>query len=255
MLIQTAEPFLRVGSAPLGVVLIHGFTGAPKEMRGLGEALAAQGFSVLGMRLAGHATRMEDMVRMRYTDWVASVEDGYHLLRGVAPKVALVGLSMGGVLALLMSTRLDVVAVAALATPFELPRRVPDGILRLLSLVHPYLPKSKDGPASGWFDPEAWKEHVAYSHNPARSILELKHLLAEMRAALPQVRVPTLLMHARQDTYVPPEHMERIYAALGTEHKEKVWLENAGHVITEDRTRAEVYAAVSDFLQRVSASS
>ncbi|MEJ5241335.1 MAG: alpha/beta fold hydrolase [Anaerolineales bacterium] len=251
MLIPTAEPFLRLGNAPLGVVLIHGFTGAPKEMRGLGEALAARGFSVLGVRLAGHATRMEDMVRMRYTDWMAGVEDGYHLLRGVVPNVALVGLSMGGALALLMATRLEVVAVAALATPFDLPRQAPDGMLRLLAVLHPYLPKSKDGPASGWFDTEAWKEHVAYSHNPARAILELKRLLAEMRAALPQVRVPTLLMHSRQDTYVPPEHMERIYAALGTVNKEKIWLENAGHVITEDRTRTEVYAAVGGFLQRV----
>ena len=48
----------------------------------MGEYLSAQGYPSLGVRLAGHATRPEDMIRSRYTDWMASVEDGYHLLRG-----------------------------------------------------------------------------------------------------------------------------------------------------------------------------
>ncbi len=251
MLLPTAEPFLRIGPAPLGIVLIHGFTGTPKEMRGLGEALAAQGFPVLGVRLAGHATRIEDMVRMRYTDWMADVEDGYHLMRGIREQVALVGLSMGGALSLLMASRLDVTAVVALSTPFELPRQVPDWVLRLLAWTHPYLPKSKDGPGSGWFDQEAWKEHVSYPYNPARSVLELKCLLQAMRNELPRVHVPVLLMHSKQDTYVPPEHMEKIYERLGSRHKEKRWLEHAGHVITEDRTRAEVYEVVREFFGRV----
>ena len=72
----------------------------------MGEYLNAQGYTCLGVRLAGHATSPEDMIRSRYTDWIASVEDGYHLLRGVADQIFLVGLSMGGVLSLLMSTRL-----------------------------------------------------------------------------------------------------------------------------------------------------
>jgi carboxylesterase len=245
------EPFLQIGPAPLGVVLIHGFTGTPKEMRGLGESLAARGFSVLGIRLAGHATRIEDMARMRYTDWMADVQDGYALMHNIREKVALVGLSMGGALSLTMACRLEVAAVAALSTPFELPRPVSDWTLRLLSWIHPYLPKGKEQPGSDWFDPQAWKEHVSYPYNPARSILELKRLLEEMRNALPQVRAPVLLMHSRQDTYVPPEHMEKIYERLGSAHRQKRWVENAGHVITEDRTRAEVYEAVAGFLSEV----
>src|SRR5512146_2812306 len=106
-IIPTAEPFLFPGSRT-GRLLIHGFTGTPKEMRWMGEYLAGRGFSVMGVRLAGHATTPEDMIRAHWTDWVASVEDGYHLLRGIADHVYLIGLSMGGNLSLLLSTRLPV---------------------------------------------------------------------------------------------------------------------------------------------------
>src|SRR3974377_2317290 len=74
-----AEPFFFPGG-PTGCLLVHGFTGAPKEMRWLGEYLAGQGHTVLGVRLAAHATRPEDMHRASWQDWVASVEDGWNLL-------------------------------------------------------------------------------------------------------------------------------------------------------------------------------
>src|SRR5512147_3178945 len=108
-IIPTAEPFFFLGdSSKPACLLIHGFTGTPKEMRWMGEFLNRHGYTCLGIRLTGHATNPEDMIRSNWTDWVASVEDGYHLLRGFADHIYLVGLSMGGALALLMSTRLDV---------------------------------------------------------------------------------------------------------------------------------------------------
>src|SRR5687768_12862436 len=133
--IPTAEPFFLLGdSAKPACLLIHGFTGTPKEMRWMGEYLNQQGYTCLGVRLAGHATRPEDMIRSRYTDWMASVEDGYHLLRGVTDKVFLVGLSMGGILSLLMSTRLEVKGVIAMSTPSRLPTDYPIWFLQLVSL-------------------------------------------------------------------------------------------------------------------------
>jgi carboxylesterase len=81
-IIPTAEPFFFPGKqTTLGCLLIHGFTGAPKEMRLMGKFLAERGYTSLGVRLAGHATHPDDMIRTRYTDWLASVEDGYAMLR------------------------------------------------------------------------------------------------------------------------------------------------------------------------------
>lgn len=251
MIIKTAEPFLFPGSKT-GCLLVHGFTGSPKEMRWMGEHLAEQGFSVLGVRLAGHATQPEEMIRSRYVDWMHSVEDGYQLLRGIADRVYLVGLSMGGVLSLLMASKLDVAGVFAMSTPYELtdPRVK---YAKLLSTFIHYMPKTKEAPGSTWVDKDAWREQVSYPQNPLRSVAELASLLDEMRAALPQVNVPTLLVHSRNDKYVPQNSMENIYAALGTSDKEMLWVTESGHVIPREPAKAEVFAAAAAFIRRVEA--
>lgn len=254
MIIPTAEPFLLPGKAGQpGCLLIHGFTGAPKEMRWMGEYLSAQGFPGLGVRLAGHATRPEDMVRSRYTDWMASVEDGYHLLGGVTDRIYLVGLSMGGILSLLMSTKLDVAGVVAMSTPYRIPYDYPAWTIKLLSKFVHYQPKDKEEPGADWFDKAAYAEHISYPQNPVRSGAELQLLLGEMRAALPRVDVPVLLIHSKNDTYVLPENMEHIYTGLGTSDKTKLYVTEAGHVVTRDAARGEVFHAASEFIRRVEA--
>jgi len=249
--IATAEPFLFPGSK-IGCLLIHGFTGAPKEMRWMGEYLAEQGYSVLGIRLAGHATHPEDMIRSRATDWIASVEDGYQLLRGLADHVYLIGLSMGGVLSLLMSTQLDVRGVVGISTPYQLPKDWRLNFIEFLSLFQPYTPKSKSPPGSGWFDQEARKGNVSYPQNPVRSVGELNKLIIQMRAALPHVKVPVLLIHSKDDQYVLPENLELIYEDLvGIQDKTKFYITNSGHVVTRDAANRLAFKAVREFIDRL----
>jgi carboxylesterase len=252
--ISTAEPFFLPGdpSKP-ACLLIHGFTGTPKEMHWMGNYLNAQGYTCLGIRLTGHATRPKDMIRSRWTDWTASVEDGYNLLRGVSPNIFLVGLSMGGALSLLMSTRLEprVCGVVAMSAPMELPVKYPAWGMRVFSLFKSYIRKSKGAPGEGWFDQEAFKEHISYPLNPIRSGAELQTMLARMRLALPKINVPVLLVHSKDDKYVIPENMPRIYERLQTSDKSMVWVAGSGHVITRDAARQQVFEAAAAFLHRV----
>lgn len=223
----------------------------------MGEYLHQQGFTCLGIRLAGHATHPVNMIRSRYTDWMASVEDGYHLLRGFADNIFLAGLSMGGVLSLLMSTRLAprVRGVIAMSTPQRLPNDYPIWFLRLISKVIKYSPKRKGEPGSGWFDKTAYQEQVSYPHNPVRSVAELKELILQMRAACPKVDVPVLLIHSKDDTYVLPENMEQIYAALvNARDKTKLYVMGSGHVVTRDAARTQVFQSAVEFIQRIESS-
>src|ERR1041384_3197681 len=253
-IIPTAEPFFFLGdrSKP-ACLLIHGFTGTPKEMRWMGEYLQQQGYTCLGVRLAGHATDSKDMIRSHWTDWVASVEDGYHLLRGVTDQIYLIGLSMGGDLALLTSTRLDVKGVIAMSTPSRLPEDYPTWLLQLISLVLPYQPKSKEPPGSGWFDREAYSGHISYAKNPVRSAAELKKLILETRAALPRVKVPVLLIHSKNEPYILHENMEEIYNGLvNISDKTRLSITGSGHVLPRDASREQVFQAAVEFIQRVS---
>ncbi len=250
MIIPTAEPFFFPGGKT-ACLLVHGFTATPKEMRWMGEYLHAEGYTVMGVRLAGHATDMRDLARMRWRDWLASVEDGWHLLRsaGYGP-IFVMGLSLGGALSLLFGARFPVAGVVSIAAPYCLKPYFLLPFLRPLSLVWPYIRKS--GPPD-LRDPVALRERISYPANPTRAIAEVRDLLAVLRQELPQVQVPVLLAHSRNDTYVPPENMEQIYAALGTQDKAKVWVENSGHIVTRDADRHIVFQAAADFVRRVSA--
>ena len=254
-IIPTAEPFFFPGrgkTAQIGCLVTHGFTGTPKEMRWLGEYLNRLGYTVCGIRLNGHATRPEDMIRSSRRDWLLSVEDGYNLLRSCTDQVFLLGLSMGGILSLIAATTLAVRGVVAMSTPFNLPKiPLPLWGIRILSRLKPYRPKGKV-PGSGWFDLAAFQQHVAYPENPLRSGVELKLLMDEMHAALPKIRVPVQLIHSRDDGYVLRESMQQIYDLLTTSDKHMLWVEGGGHVITEEPTRATVFKAAADFVERVS---
>jgi carboxylesterase len=253
-IIPTAEPFFFSGdpSKP-ACLLIHGFTGTPKEMRWMGEYLHRQGYTCLGSRLAGHATHPEDMIRSRWTDWAASVEDGYRLLCGVSDDIFLIGLSMGGNLSLLMSTQLRVRGVIALSTPSRMPQEYPIWLMQLLSLFIKFRPKSSEPPGSGWFDQSAYKEHISYPQNPVRSAAELKKLILRMNAALPEVTVPVLLMHSKDDRYVLPDNIDVIYKRLvNAPDKTRLYVTGSGHVLPRDASREQVFQSAADFIQRVS---
>ena len=223
----------------------------------MGETLNRElGFTCLGVRLAGHATIPEDMIASRWTDWTASVEDGFHLLSGSVDRIFLVGLSMGGALSLLVSTRLEVSGVVAMSTPYKLPDDPRLRHIEWISKIVPFMPKSDEEPGADWFDKEAWKDHVSYPQNPVRSIGELNKLLGEMRAALPKVNVPVLLIHSKDDGYVLPENMEHIYAGLvNAEDKTKLLVTGSGHIVTRDAARHQVFEIARDFIRRVESQS
>lgn len=244
--IPTAEPFFFPGG-PTGCLLVHGFTGTPKEMRPMGEYLAGQGYSVLCMRLAGHATQPRDILRTNWTDWLTSMEDGFHLLSGVARHIYVMGLSMGGVMTLLAAARYPIQGAVAMSTPVSLPQDWRVHFLRPLSVVMPEVSKGE----SDWHNPDNRVTHVSYPNWPTRKLIDLGEIIQAMQNELPQIKVPVMLMQSRQDTTIPSDSMQTIYDALSSRQKEMLWVENSGHVITREPCRQQVFSAATQFIQKV----
>jgi carboxylesterase len=255
MIIPTAEPFFFPGDR-VGCLLVHGFTGTPKEMRWLGEYLAGQGRSVLGVRLVGHATQVEDMQRTRWEDWLACVEDGYHYLSGVADRVFVIGLSLGGALALAfangsLTPGCPVAGVVAMASPQHLP--IDPHLAPAIKFIGRFKKTVRKGPGD-WQDEEAEKQHTSYDVYPVGAGMELKLALYEMYLGLPEVTAPTLLVYSKDDRTVRPEdkHAELIYEKLGCADKRLVWIEKSGHNLARDLQRETVFHTVGDFVDEIS---
>lgn len=244
--IPTAEPFLYLGDET-GILLVHGFTGSPKEMRTMGEFFADQGKTVLGIRLPGHATRPEDMRGRHWVDWLQAVEDGYHLLRCAGRQVFVMGLSMGGILTLVTAARLPVKGAVAMSTPYILSE---DPRLNYAEYLAPAMPEVAKGPPD-WHDHAMEKVHVEYPMFPTRGLAEVRDLLKVMRAGLPKITVPVLLVHSRMDGSLSPGNVQRIYDELGTQDKSMLLVEHSGHIVTRDQDREKVFEAALAFVNRL----
>jgi carboxylesterase len=234
----------------IGCLLIHGFTGAPAEMRWLGEQLAKEGYSTLGVRLFAHGTDQKDMLRAKWRDWYFSAVDGYYQLKGCCDHIFVIGLSMGGVLALMLGSDYPISGVVALSTPLSVPLKWVKPFLPLIPIVSKFWRyKSKGSP--DWVDPSLQDDHFDYPVYPLIAVHELDLLMKEMRKRLNSVRLPTLIIHSKTDGSVSGEHAQRLHQLIGSDDKEIVWLENSGHVITRDVEKDRVLHEVSSFISRI----
>lgn len=244
MLMPGAEGHFWQGTRKEGVLLIHGFTGSPSELRELGEILVKKGYTVMGLRLAGHGTTPEDLEGVTYTDWQDQVVDAVNLLRETCDRVTLIGLSMGGLLALYAGAVCAVDRLVVLATPIYLF----DWRVHFLWLADklPYkaIPKRRrhvDAPA---------RYDVAYRCMPIAGVHELKKLLSDVKHLwLPQVEAPILIIQSLADRTVRPESAQYIFDTVASEEKKLLWLPQSRHVLTLYEGRELLYQEIQKFLE------
>lgn len=264
MNVLPTERFFFAGeTASTGCLLIHGFAGIPSEMRGLGDYLAAQGYTVLGVRLAGHGGSPEDLQATRWQDWLASAEAGLTELRQHCDRIVVIGFSMGGALALLLAHNHTFARLVLLATPLQIKGDWRLNFLWAVRYAIPwYYPLEKAdfnkpfvqqrvrefAPDADLSDP-AVQENIRRSVKiSVRAVLELQRLLRRARAVVPQVTIPTLVMHGRNDDTSPLASAEELVRRLGSQEKRLIWWEQTGHHMMVGPHREAIFAQVAAFV-------
>ena len=241
-----------------GVLCLHGMTGTPFEIRTVGEALGASGYSVEVPLLAGHGGSLRDLAVTQWPDWLASAERAMdQVCRNVGGRpIAIVGFSMGGLLALRLARLYPerVAALVIMAAPLRMRPFQTRGVRALCRLPVDFrsyplvcIPKLKGSDVS---DPEMRDANPSLRAFPISAVTSLFQLMDTVRADLPNVRAPTLVIHGRQDHTVPMEDSLELTGSLGSEIIERLWLERSFHIVTLDVERSAVSSAISSFLAR-----
>ena len=227
--LDPAAFFLEGG--PVGVLLIHGFTGSPPEMRLIGDYLHQQGCTVSGPLLPGHGTTVEDMNRCRWIEWTGHAEGALAELQVRCETVFVGGLSMGSLLALYLAAHHPELAGAVAYSPAVWPA---DRLIYLTPALKYVIRVKPKGGESDLSDPEADRRLWSYEDDPAFAAHELLRLIHQVRRLLPRITCPVLLVHSTGDTAIHPASACRTYERIGSADKELVTLHNSGHCITVD---------------------
>ncbi|MBI5509882.1 MAG: alpha/beta fold hydrolase [Deltaproteobacteria bacterium] len=240
-------PFV-TGAGKSAVLLAHGFTGTPHDLRDLALHLAQQGFVVANVRLAGHAQGEARLAASRWPDWWESVVDAYVALRSRSDHVIVCGFSMGGLLCLKLAVHYPVVGAAILAAPLFL--RQP--LLPLLPLFRP-LRQFKGKTAPSVYDPGARALQPDVGRSPLSGLSSFRELMLQVDRLLPQVTCPLLLIYSRKDRVVPFANMARLEARVKSASVRTVALARSNHILTRDYERDEVRRVVTDFAVELAA--
>jgi carboxylesterase len=255
-----------LGDGRVAVLLIHGLTGTPTELRRVAQGLADRGCTVYVPTLAGHCGNNDDLQRTVWTDWYESARRAFAGIRARHEQVFVGGLSMGAVMSmhmaaehpgqiaglLLYSTTLRYdgwnMPFAAkftnifMAIPFgvhicRFNEKPPYGIKnpRLRAIVERQM---KDGESS----------NAGLLTMSGVSVRELHRLIAVVKRRMPTITTPTLVLHSSEDDITSRWNADYIERRIGGPVV-KVLLDNCYHMITVDLQYREVVALSASFIE------
>ncbi|GIH06493.1 carboxylesterase [Rhizocola hellebori] len=242
------SPFAHEGSAEIGVLVCHGFTGSPHSMRPWAQYLAGQGWSVSLPLLPGHGTHWRDANRTSWHDWYSTIDDAFTRLRERCGKVFVCGLSMGGGLALrLAEERGDEVAGVVVVNPSVILVRWDAKLLPLLAHV---LPSAK-AIGNDIAKPDTFEG--AYDRTPVRAAASLRAFHSVVRSDLHRVTQPLLLFRSANDHVVEPVNSEIVLSTVKSADVTEVVLQDSFHVATLDHDAPRIFDGSAEFIRRLSA--
>ncbi|WP_283133768.1 alpha/beta hydrolase [Rhizohabitans arisaemae] len=240
-LLPGAEPYHHEGGE-VGVLLCHGFTGTPQSLRPWAEYLAEAGLTVALPRLPGHGTTWREMARTRWEDWYAEVEREFGELRGKCVDIFIMGLSLGGCMALRLAERHgDSIRGVVVVNPSLRP----DSPLFKVAMLMKFLVPSIPGVA-GDIKKEGVAE-LAYERVPVKAAATLPKLWSITAAELGKITQPVLVFHSPDDHVVKPESVAILRTALPAATIREC--PDSYHVATLDNDAPAIFEGSLEFIR------
>lgn len=237
-----AEAFAHDGG-PIGVLVLHGFTGSPRTIRPWAEHLAAAGLTVRAPRLPGHGTRWQDLAATGWQDWYQEAKSAFGELTSRCEQVFVTGLSMGACLALrLAETQGPKVSGVVIVNP----SLAPDTRLFLIAPVLKYIVPTLKGIEGDIKKPGG--DEGGYKKIPVKAAATLPAMWKTTVADLSKVTQPLLVYRSTVDHVVGPNSMKVLRAALpDVEVRE---LPDSYHVATLDNDAPIIFGGTLEWINQ-----
>jgi carboxylesterase len=233
------------------IITCHGFTGYPEEMNPLGEFLAERGIAWINLQLPGHGTNPEDLKSTSMQDWINYVAEQVSQVLQTDEHVFFCGLSMGGILTLYALEHFpELKGGITLSAPMRI-LNLWQSLLTKLSFINFWVKRSEQD-IRDIYDKEAAKHHRAYDTFHTSTVRELNKLVTTVRNNLSKVIQPCLVIHSSKDRSVSLKNADEILANISSKKKDKMVVNNSGHVLTRDFDREEIFTRIYSFISDIS---
>ena len=243
---------LRGKSRELGIVLVHGFLAAPREMAELAAYLNSRGLWVYMVRLKGHGTSADDLATRSGKDWIESVDVGYSIMSSICRRVVMGGFSFGAGLVLDCVSRIGGAAgVFAVCPPLRLQdissRLAPavNAWNGLMDLINCHVGKKE------FVELTMERPLINYSRLPIVGVMELERFMKGLEQRLAGIQLPALVVQASGDPVVSPSGSKLLFKMLGSKQKEYKPFDINRHGILAGDGSEFVHKAIFDFIERL----
>ena len=233
------EPFLLDGSNRVGVVLIHGFSASPYEVRELAEYLNKNGnITVYAPLLAGHGTNYNEFGAYTWEDWYESINRAYKVVDSLTDEVYIGGISLGGSLALEFAKNSSPDGVFAIGAPIYYRNKLM-GASRILQYFVGTVPNDKLN--------EEEKKYYYYNRSVVAAA-ELMDFTNYFKRDLDKVKIPVLLLQSDDDLTIDPKSAYYIYQRIGSQKKSIKNYPGESHIIINKEAKRKAFKDILVFI-------
>ncbi len=244
------QPFYFKGINSKGVLLIHGWSSTPYEVRRLGKYLNENGYTTYGPTLSGHGTVPKDLEKVSWEDWLDDIERAYLKIKNECNDVYVVGTSIGSNLAILLASyHPEIKGLVLLATPYKL--RFEKFAVFFAKIMHKFKRYNKKYYPPTFGVSTTITRLISYQTYPISNVLETFELIKESRVKIPSISTPCLIMQSSSDHIVSKNSLEEIYKRIGSKVKEKEYIKRAYHTFISDIKNEHVFKDILGFINKI----
>lgn len=247
------------------VMLFHGLTGSPYELKKYAKFLFDNGFDVYCYCLPGHGSHPIDIHTVKESDWRNFANERYQELRKQYADFFIGGLCLGAVLALnLAEENKDVSGVICLSTTLFLDGwtipwynfLMPVGLYTILRYYYTFPEREpygiKNEKVRHTISKLMSKNTVAMDNYPLSSIYELLVLSKKVRTGIKKVFTPALIVHSLEDDLTSTKSAKYVYKNISSFYKEYMELSDSYHLVLYDNEKDKVYNKTIEFIDALS---